>query len=159
MPTPRNRDYSSPPDSFHSMSATYYWSDSAIITGAANPQTGAWVAATSSPNGGSIITYPQSSSVSTSTPSGSHPTGLALLTGQFLSSNTSRKAWFVQNLSVSYPLYVKLGSVGASSGAFNFVLNPANTDGLGGGSYSDSPAVYTGPVSLSGMGKAVIWEI
>lgn len=158
MATTRNRDYSSPPEGIKNMSANYYWSENTIITGAENPQTGAWVAATSSPNGGTITTYPQSSAVSTSLPSGTHPTGISPLTGQFLAANTSRKAWFVQNLSVSYPLYVKLGSAPASSGSFNFILNPSNTDGLGGGSYSDSPAIYTGPVSLSGFGCAIIWE-
>jgi hypothetical protein len=42
MATARNRDYSSPPDTYHSMAATYAWNPYAVITGATNPQTGAW---------------------------------------------------------------------------------------------------------------------
>lgn len=42
MPTARNRDYSSPPDTFHSMSANYAWNPYAVVTGANGITTGAW---------------------------------------------------------------------------------------------------------------------
>jgi len=51
MSTPRNRDYSSPPDTFHSMSATYVWNPYCVITGANGLTTGAWSSAELSQDG------------------------------------------------------------------------------------------------------------
>lgn len=282
MPTSRNRDYSSPPDTFHSMAATYAWNPYAVITGAQNPQTGAWSAAELSQDGslrvsltsginidslnisglvvntdqletintsgvqflaaisgftrflqtGSLATsssnpvgvtgtrvdtasgyatgtflmvggravevsgfnpgytsgagamlnidrlngavlveptdlnaqfdsvtvlYQQNSTVSNSSISGSFA-ATALQTGLALSLNTGRRAWFVANTSNSNPLYVRLSSAAASTGTFNFILNPSSSAGQQGGSWLDSPAQYTGPVSVSGT-SFVIWEL
>jgi hypothetical protein len=51
MPTSRNRDYSSPPDTYHSMSATYAWNPYTVVTGANGLNTGAWSAAELSQDG------------------------------------------------------------------------------------------------------------
>lgn len=42
MATSRNRDYSSPPEGIKNVAALYAWDQNAVITGASNPQTGAW---------------------------------------------------------------------------------------------------------------------
>jgi len=69
----------------------------------------------------SVTTYaPQGVIVSNSSISGSF-SGAALQTGIALFANSARKFWYVQNTSSVRPLYVRLSSLPASSGDFNFI--------------------------------------
>lgn len=80
-----------------------------------------------------------------------------------LPSTTTRKGWFIQNLATG-SLMVRLSSSAPTTGALNFILRggTSNNDGQG-GSFSDSPAVYTGPVYVSGLNEAPMlytaWQI
>jgi len=55
MATSRNRDYSAPPEGIKNMSANYAWSDTLIITGMENPQTGAWTALKTNSDGSLLV--------------------------------------------------------------------------------------------------------
>jgi hypothetical protein len=104
----------------------------------------------------SVTTYaPQGVIVSNSSISGSF-SGAALQTGIALFANSARKFWYVQNTSSVRPLYVRLSSLPASSGDFNFILNQSSSAGQGGQSFSDDR--YLGDVSVSGT-SLIIWEL
>lgn len=108
----------------------------------------------------SVTAYPpRGSTVSNSAPSGAHPTGLAIVTGQIFAANTGRRAWSVTNMSTTSPLYILMGNGTTSTGNYNFVLNPASTANYAGGTYIDSPAVYLGAVRVSGAGRFISWEL
>jgi len=211
MPTARNRDYSAPPEGIKSVSTLYGWNDNVSITGAENPQTGAWRALSVDDNGnlnvhidgnisisgvtidqsvmegysqtGNALTasgnaylasisgdtnflrtgvqnvrYPTSTSTSNLIPSGGHFTGAALVTGIALPQNLNRRAWFIQNNSLTSPLYVEFGSPPTSTGSYSMILNPSIANGYGGDSFYDAPATYLGPVSISGNGQFIAWE-
>lgn len=106
----------------------------------------------------SVVAYPlQNTNVSNTIPSGSF-TGISLITGQALPLNSGRKAWFIANTSSVAPLYVRFSSAPASVNAFSMILNPASVAGQQGSSWSENPANYLGPVSVSGQGF-VSWEL
>jgi hypothetical protein len=50
MPTQRDRYYSAPPAT-HNVGMGYVWSPTAVITGSANPVTGAWIPASATADG------------------------------------------------------------------------------------------------------------
>lgn len=91
-------------------------------------------------------------SVSNLAPSGVAPwTDLtSAVTGQIFASNPARVMFFVQNIHTGTPLYVSLSANAASTGNFNFILNPSTALGYGGGSFSDDH--YRGAVCVSGGG-------
>ena len=77
--------------------------------------------------------------------------------GDMISSNTSRKAWGVQNLGTN-PIFVRMGT-GASSTLFHFCLKggTANDDGQGSSIQDD---MFTGVVSVSGTSpRFVVYEL
>ena len=79
--------------------------------------------------------------------------------GIALPANTNRKYFFVQNLSTTNSIYVKLGGV-AHSGNFNIALKKDDgVDNGNGGNYSDS--FFKGAVGISGVDtvqKYLCWE-
>jgi hypothetical protein len=83
--------------------------------------------------------------------------------GNVLASNPSRRAWFIQNLATG-ALMVRFSASNPTTSNLSFILKggSAANDGSG-GSWNDSPAVYTGPVSVSGLGGATVscavWQI
>lgn len=210
MSTSRNRDYSAPPEGIKNMSALYGWDENAQITGAQNPQTGAWVslqtnsdgslrvALTSGINVDSLnisglvvntdqlevintsgaqylasisgdvrflrtgvqqVSFTTSATASNIIPSGGAFTGAALVTGLLLAQNLNRKSFFIQNNSTRSPLYVEFGQPPVSTGQYSFILNPSIANGFAGDSFFDSPAQYLGPISVSGDGQFISWEL
>lgn len=95
--------------------------------------------------------------VSNSTPSGVSPwTSMTVMqTGQ-IGANPNRVLLFVQNIHTGTPLLVALNNTAASTGNFNFILNPSTVQGYGGSSFSDDH--YRGPVQISG-GAYMAWEL
>lgn len=83
--------------------------------------------------------------------------------GTALPNNPNRRAWFIQNMGTG-TIMVRYSSSMPTTGSLNFLLKGGvfQNDGLG-ASWSDSPAVYTGPVSVSGYRGAPIvyiaWEL
>ncbi len=74
--------------------------------------------------------------------------------GTALGNNPSRKGWFIANLSTG-ALMVNFSTNMPTTGVLNLFLKGASAAWAGdGASYTDSPAVYTGPVSVSGFGGA-----
>jgi len=73
-----------------------------------------------------------------------------------LGANPNRVMFFVQTIHTGIPTYVALNNVGASTGNFNFVLNPSAAVGYGGSSFSDDH--YRGTVQISG-GAWQAWEL
>ena len=155
MATSRNRDYSAPPNGVKNVSALYAWDQAAIITGAENPQTGAWSSLQMNPNGSLEVGGSQSSVVSNSSASGSFGSN-TLQTGIALQANNARKLWYIQNTSSASILYVRLSSSPASSGNFNIVLNHNVNAGHAGERFSNDN--YVGAVSVSG-GSFIAWEL
>lgn len=84
-------------------------------------------------------------------------------TGVVLAANSNRLAWFIQNLHTG-GLMVRLGNTLPSTGNLNFILKGGTVinDGLG-ASWTDSPAIYRGNVSVSGLGGSptlyTAWQI
>lgn len=71
--------------------------------------------------------------------------------GIALPNNPVRVAWGVTNLSTG-ALLVSFGSTIPTTGSFNVILSAATSLIAGnGGSFIDSPAVWTGPVSITGL--------
>lgn len=101
---------------------------------------------------GTVTTQPTSTS---SSPSNSAISGT---NGVILQANSSRKAWFVQNLSTATSgLYVLMGT-GVSATNFSFVLKAATASGDG-GDYFDQ-GLYKGVVSASGANSQFVsWEL
>ncbi len=104
-----------------------------------------------------IIVYTQpvtKASVSNLAPSGTSPWSsmTSFQSGQIFAANPSRVMFFVQNIHTGIPLYVSLSANGASTGNFNFILNPSINLGYGGSSFSDDH--YRGAVCVSGGGWA-----
>ncbi len=98
---------------------------------------------------GVSIYYPQVSTVSNTTPSGSSLfAGTTMVTGQCLAANTGRQMLYIANISSTAPLYVRLGVGLASTGAFNVILNPSTITGYVGGIYTDER--WKGAVQISG---------
>lgn len=72
--------------------------------------------------------------------------------GTALGNNPSRKAWFINNLGTG-GLMVNFSTNMPTTGVLNLFLKGASTPWAGdGASFSDSPAVWSGPVSVSGFG-------
>lgn len=90
-------------------------------------------------NAVSVIKTPKASSANT--PS------IGTSAGDAIASNSSRKAWGIQNLGTN-TLYVRMAT-GASTTVFHFALKPgyATDDGHGGAVHDD---MYTGVVSVAG---------
>lgn len=103
-------------------------------------------------SGNVIASYPFSTNVSTSTPSGSN--GLALI------GNQGRKTWFVQNHSTGGALFVRFGA-SASTQNYNVVLKSASdVFAADGGTFSDDGARWRGDVYCSGQNpNYIIWEL
>lgn len=84
-------------------------------------------------------------------------------TGQVLfRANSARLGWFIQNLHTS-GLMIRFGTSLPSTGFMNVLLKGGLqiNDGNG-GTWSDMPAIYKGPVSVSGFGGQALytaWEI
>ena len=155
MATSRNRDYSAPPNGVKNVSALYAWDQAAVITGAENPQTGAWSSLQINPNGSLEVGSSQGVTVSNSSASGSYGVN-ALKTGIALPANNARKSWYIQNTSSASPLFVRLSSLPASTGNFNIVLNHNVNAGHAGERFSDDS--YVGDISVSGS-SFIIWEL
>lgn len=84
--------------------------------------------------------------------------------GVILPNNPTRRGWFIQNLSTGR-LLVRFAASIPTTGSMNMVLKGGITmaDGLG-ASWTDSPAVYTGPVSVTGWDNStpiqyISWEL
>lgn len=74
--------------------------------------------------------------------------------GVGLPNNPNRRAWFVVNLGTG-ALMLKMSSTIPTTGNLDLFLKGATTAWAGdGASWTDSPAVYTGPVAVSGFGGA-----
>lgn len=70
--------------------------------------------------------------------------------GTALGNNPNRRAWYFQNLSTG-TMYLRFSAVTPTSGNAHVVLKGCTTQNDGNGaSWSDSPAIWTGPVSVSG---------
>lgn len=106
----------------------------------------------------SVTTYPATATtLSNYVPSGS---ASSLVTGTVLVSNPSRIAWGIQNVGSGSSLFVKLGSAPTSTGSFTWILRAASSDyGADGGTFTDSPAMYRGDVSVSGSTRFSVWEM
>ena len=144
MSTQRNRDYSSPPEGIKNVSALYGWNSTLQITGATNPQTGAWSSVNVSPNGN--LTTESASSLTASDLSIGVLGGTGFFTGYF-PANENRIEAFAQNVATVTATYVKFGTL-ASRQSYNYVLNPASTSGLGGGTFSNE--TFKGAIYFSG---------
>jgi len=153
MPTVRNRDYSAPPEGIKSVSALYGWNPSATITGAENPQTGAWSSVNVTPNG-NLATESAGSSTVTNAMAGILG-GTGLSSGILFAANPYRVEIFGQNVSTVTPTYIKFGGQ-ASTQSFSFILNPSATSGNGGGDFSNE--TFKGAVYYSG-GSIVGYEV
>lgn len=95
--------------------------------------------------------------VSTSAPSGVSPwTSMSSVTTGLIGTNPNRVMFFIQTIHTGIPTYVALNSNPASTGNFNFILNPSLVQGYGGSSFSDDH--YRGPVQISG-GAYIAWEV
>jgi hypothetical protein len=84
MATSRNRDYSAPPEGVKNVSALYGWDQTAVITGAQNPQTGAWSSLQINPDGSLKVALTSDISIDSVNLS-----GINLNTDQLESINTS----------------------------------------------------------------------
>lgn len=83
--------------------------------------------------------------------------------GVVLPNNINRRAWYIQNLS-SGTLLVNFSATIPTTGAFNVLLKGgASTLDGNGASWIDSPAVYTGPVAVTGLIGAspayICWQL
>lgn len=83
--------------------------------------------------------------------------------GTPLPANTSRKAWAISNLATG-AILVRFSSSLPTTGTFNVLLKGASAPYAGdGATWTDSPAIWTGPVSVTGVGGAPIvftcWEL
>lgn len=83
--------------------------------------------------------------------------------GTALPNNPYRRAWFATNLATG-GLMIKMSSTIPTTGNLDIFLKGATTPWAGdGASWIDQPAVYTGPVSVSGFGGAPcvyrMWEL
>lgn len=97
-----------------------------------------------------------SSSINNAAPSGAYPyTSTQFFFGQALAANANRLEMFVQNTHTGIPLYVRLHTGAASTGAFSMILNPSTVQGWGGSSFGSSR--YKGAVQVSG-GSWIAWE-
>ncbi len=77
-------------------------------------------------------------------------------TGTLFAANPNRVMFFIQNVHSGIPLYVALSQNAASTGNFSFILNPSQSQGFGGSSFSDDH--YRGAVTASG-GAWIHWEV
>ncbi len=79
--------------------------------------------------------------------------------GVTLPNNPARRGWFINMISTGVAL-VKMSATIPNTGTFDILLKGASSLFAGdGASYSDSPAVYTGPVSITGLGGApIVWR-
>lgn len=86
--------------------------------------------------------------------------GISGANGIALAANTSRNAWFMQNVGTGL-LYVRYSTGAASLSAYNFVLKAASSlDNADGGSWSDAGGYYKGAVSVSGtFPRYTVWEL
>lgn len=91
---------------------------------------------------------------------GNGPTSAGLV----LPNNPARRAWFISNNSTGV-LMVRFSATPPTTGTYNLLLKGGSLglDGNG-ASWSDSPAVYTGPVSVSGVVPGFVtsfnvWEL
>ena len=84
MATARNRDYSSPPDTYHSMAANYVWNPYGVITGATGPNTGIWSSLEMSQDGALRVSLTSGISIDSINIS-----GLVVNTDQLETINTS----------------------------------------------------------------------
>lgn len=83
--------------------------------------------------------------------------------GTVLPNNPNRRGWFIANLATGV-LMVKMSASIPTTGNFDVLLKGATTQfSADGASWTDSPAIYTGPVSVSGIGGAPCvyraWEL
>lgn len=103
-----------------------------------------------------VSTTSTSSSAPSNTVSGISNAGW----GVVLPNNPARKAWFIENLSTGQ-MMIKLGSTIPTSGNLNQLLKGASSPYAGdGSSWSEYPAIWTGPVSVSGYGGApIVWNV
>lgn len=107
----------------------------------------------------SIVAWQSGSeAVSNTSPYGTDPSGTNIITGLALAANPNRIAWFSENMSMIAPLYIKYGTGIVNENNCNIVLNTANDYNEGGGSFSDQ-GTWRGPISVSGRGKIIIWEV
>lgn len=98
-----------------------------------------------------------SSFINNPAPSGNYPyTSTQFFFGRALPENQSRLEMFVQNTHTGIPLYVRLHTGAASTGAFSMILNPSTVQGWAGSSFGSS--TYKGAVQVSG-GSWIAWEI
>jgi len=110
-------------------------------------------------NTGLVVTTDvrSSSTAGNSTPSGVAPfNGAGFFWGQALAANANRSELFVQNIHTGTPLYLNLGSVAASTGAFSMILNPSTQLNWGGTSWGSRS--WRGGVQVSGAAW-IAWEI
>jgi len=110
-------------------------------------------------NTGLVVTTDvrSSSTAGNSTPSGAAPfNGAGFFWGQALAANVNRAELFVQNIHTGASLYVNLGSVAASTGAFSMILNPSTQLNWGGTSWGSRS--WRGAVQVSGAAW-IAWEI
>lgn len=96
------------------------------------------------------IWYASSGAASVSTTSGINNAGF----GVALPNNPSRRAWGVQNTSTGV-LLVNFSATIPTTGSFSILLKGGTTafDGNG-GTWIDAPAIYTGPVSITGLANS-----
>lgn len=83
--------------------------------------------------------------------------------GTCLPSNPTRHSWTIQNIGTGQ-LMVKMSSSIPTTGTLDIILKGASAAWAGDGAvWTDSPATYTGPVSVSGFGGAPCiykaWEV
>lgn len=83
--------------------------------------------------------------------------------GIALPNNPNRRAWFAVNLGTG-GLMIKMSATIPTTGNLDLFLGGATTPWAGNGqSWTDSPAIYTGPVAISGFGGAPcvyrLWEL
>jgi hypothetical protein len=154
MSTARNRDYSSLPQGIHNVAGLYGWNPTLIITGAQNPQTGAWSALLADSNGMLVVSLCSGSNAIAENRLGVLG-GTGVVTGLALNENPARSELFIQATSTVTPVFVRYGSP-ASSQAFSAILNPSNVSGQAGGSLSSDK--WRGSVYTSG-GSYTAWEI
>lgn len=100
---------------------------------------------------------------STGTASAATLSGVATANfGVALPNNPNRRAWYIQNLSTGV-LLVNFSATIPTTGSFNVLLKGGTNsmDGIG-ASWSDSPAIYTGPVAVSGLASVcpyICWQL
>lgn len=173
---PRDRAYSSLVQ--HNVAGIYAFSPEYVNTGngAGNPVTGNFIPLSADANGylnvnaglqftgtlsanvdniavtgGSITVYAATSNaVSANSVSGLSVPNFGIV----LPSNATRKQYFIQNLGTG-ALMVSFSSSIPTTGNLHILLKGATSAWNGdGAAYSESPAIYTGPVSVSGFGGA-----